>query len=104
MSTAFQKRVYSAQKKVPRGSVTTYGMIAQYLNTNAVRAVGTAVSKNPDSLNTPCHRVVLSKGNDGDYPAEFTSHRKIKLLQEEGTEIDNVLIIDLKRYLYTFKQ
>ena len=56
MPTAFQEDVYKALEKIPKGSITTYGAIAKYLGTKAVRAVGTAVGKNPNAPQVPCHR------------------------------------------------
>jgi O-6-methylguanine DNA methyltransferase len=49
MQISFQKSVCQAMTKIPRGKVTTYGNLAKFLKTKAVRAVGTAVGKNPDA-------------------------------------------------------
>ena len=43
--TPFQKRVYHVVGKIPRGSVRSYGSIAEELGTSA-RAVGTAMGRN----------------------------------------------------------
>jgi len=58
MPTPFQEDVYKALEKIPKGSVTTYGAIANYLGTKAVRAVGTAVSLVVEKLVTILVRVV----------------------------------------------
>jgi len=65
MPTPFQEDVYKALEKIPKGSVTTYGAIANYLGTKAVRAVGTAVGKNPNAPQIPCHRVIPNSGKIG---------------------------------------
>ena len=65
--TPFQKNVCQALNSIPKGRICTYGDLAKHLKTKAVRAVGTAVGKNPDAPQVPCHRVVLSDGKIGNY-------------------------------------
>lgn len=60
--TDFQKTVWRRLMEIPVGTTTTYGNIADYLQT-APRAVGSAVGKNPISLLVPCHRVIGSTGH-----------------------------------------
>lgn len=63
----FQRRVYEVLEKIPRGKVTTYGLISRRL-LSAPRAVGGAVASNPWPLFIPCQRVVnfdLTIGNYG---------------------------------------
>ena len=58
-----KEKVYEFLKTVPRGNVTTYGRIALYLgNRNLARAVGNILHYNPDPVESPCHRVVNSRG------------------------------------------
>lgn len=95
--TVFQNRVWCALNKIPKGKVTTYGLLAKYLKTNAVRAVGTAVGKSPNAPTCPCHRVVRSDGAIGNYSGRGGVKRKIQLLAKEGVQItDNT--VDLTRY------
>lgn len=82
--THFQKSVWKALHHIPKGKVTTYGSLAKKLNTQGVRAVGTAVGKNPDVPATPCHRVVRADGTIGQYSAPGGSAAKIKILKSEG--------------------
>ena len=50
------------------GGLTTYGDIAAGINhSKACRAVGTAVGENPVALLIPCHRVIRSTGELGNY-------------------------------------
>ncbi|MDR3118610.1 MAG: methylated-DNA--[protein]-cysteine S-methyltransferase [Mediterranea sp.] len=66
--TTFQLSVWEALLKIPMGSLTTYGNIAQYIgNPKASRPVGTAIGQNPVSLLVPCHRVIQSTGILGGY-------------------------------------
>ena len=102
MPTPFQEEVYKALKKIPKGSVTTYGAIAKYLDTKAVRAVGTAVGKNPNAPSIPCHRVVPSIGKIGNYSGKGGVDTKIKLLEEEGIVIKEGKISAFKEHMYNF--
>lgn len=64
----FQIKVWEALLQVPSGHVTTYSEIASAIGTpSAVRAVGTAVGRNPVSLLIPCHRAVRKSGGLGGY-------------------------------------
>lgn len=64
----FQIKVWEALLAVPTGHVTTYSEIAQTIGTpKAVRAVGTAVGRNPISWLIPCHRALRKSGALGGY-------------------------------------
>ncbi len=66
--TNFQLKVWEALLRIPPGAVTTYGQIAQSIDSPAaVRAVGTAVGSNPVGFLIPCHRVIQSTGKLGGY-------------------------------------
>lgn len=64
----FQIKVWEALLSIPSGHVTTYSEIAQVIgNPKAVRAVGTAVGRNPISWLIPCHRALRKSGGLGGY-------------------------------------
>ena len=64
----FQIKVWEALLRVPSGHVTTYSEIAGAIGKpKAVRAVGTAVGRNPISLLIPCHRALRKSGALGGY-------------------------------------
>lgn len=71
--TPFQLRVWEALKRIPRGSVTTYGALARELEVAApigeelppARAVGQACGDNRLPIVYPCHRVVAAGGLGG---------------------------------------
>ena len=64
----FQLKVWEALLTIPSGHVTTYSEIAQSIgNPKAVRAVGTAVGRNPVSWLIPCHRALRKSGGLGGY-------------------------------------
>jgi len=59
-----------------------------------------AVHKNLKIIKVPCHRVVKSDGQVGNYCLGLA--KKIKLLQNEGIKIKGNKIVDFKSYLYYF--
>ncbi len=64
----FQIKVWEALLAIPSGHVTTYSQIAGAIgHPKAVRAVGTAVGRNPISLLIPCHRALRKSGGLGGY-------------------------------------
>ncbi|AAV96803.1 bifunctional helix-turn-helix domain-containing protein/methylated-DNA--[protein]-cysteine S-methyltransferase [Ruegeria pomeroyi] len=63
-----QIKVWEALLRIPSGQVTTYGELAQSIGQpRAVRAVGTAVGRNPVSWLIPCHRALRKSGGLGGY-------------------------------------
>jgi methylated-DNA-[protein]-cysteine S-methyltransferase len=102
MATDFQQRVWDALTKIPQGRVTTYALLAKYLQTGAVRAVGTAVGKNPNPPKVPCHRVVRSDGSIGKYSTGKGTPTKIALLKAEGLRIEDEKIFFTEKNLHTF--
>ena len=64
----FQIKVWEALLRIPSGQVTTYSDIAAAIGRpRAVRAVGTAVGRNPVSWLIPCHRALRKSGALGGY-------------------------------------
>jgi AraC family transcriptional regulator of adaptative response/methylated-DNA-[protein]-cysteine methyltransferase len=66
--TNFQLKVWEALLNTQPGQVTTYEQIAgQIGHPTALRAVGSAVGRNPIAYLIPCHRVIRKAGEFGDY-------------------------------------
>ncbi len=64
--TEFERDVYVATFRIPKGKVSTYKRIAEKVGKpKACRAVANALHKNPLSPVVPCHRVVRSDGSFG---------------------------------------
>ena len=83
----FQIKVWEALMNIPTGFVTTYSDIAKAIdNKAAVRAVGTAVGKNPISWLIPCHRVLRKNGELGGY--HWGIDLKTALLARESAQFD----------------
>jgi len=83
--TAFQRRVLQTARRIPPGSVWTYGQVAQVIGKpGASRAVGQALGRNPVPIVIPCHRVVASDGGLGGYSGGGGQESKKLLLRLEG--------------------
>lgn len=99
METVFVREVYRAVKKIPRGRVSTYGLIALAAGRpKASRAVGNVLRKNPYLPAVPCHRVVRSDGRVGGYAQG--GRAKVKLLRRENVIIRRGRIVDFKKALF----
>lgn len=82
----FAEKVYDIVKKIPRGKVLTYRAVARLAGSpRAFRAVGSVLNKNPDLKNIPCHRVIKTNGDAGNY--KFGRKNKEALLKKEGVVI-----------------
>ena len=76
--TPFQIQVWKALLEIPSSHFLSYQDIAQKIgNPKAVRAVGTAIGKNPIAYLIPCHRVIRSSGEIGSY--RWNSNRKMAI-------------------------
>ena len=95
------EKIYKKLLQVPKGQITTYGELARAVGLkNGQRVVGKMMNKNPYPVIIPCHRVVMSTGKIGGYA--YGENVKIKMLNDEGLEIQNGKIIDLKNKIYRF--
>lgn len=93
-------RIYTYLTTIPKGKVTTYGQIAEYLgNKRLARAVGNALHKNPDGDKYPCYKVVNSKGQLSTAYAFGGIEEQKRRLEADGIEITDYTV-DLERYLY----
>src|SRR5260221_10342257 len=83
----FNEQAWAVCARVPKGKVTTYAAIARTLGTQAYRAVGNAMNKNPYAPRVPCHRVVGSHGSLTGFAAGV--EKKKRLLKAEGVAFAN---------------
>ena len=85
MPTAFERRVYAVVARIPKGQTRSYQWVAQRLgNPKVARAVGGALSRNPDPAHVPCHRVIRANGSLGGY--RWGLRKKRKLLRTESAQ------------------
>ncbi len=93
-ATAFQRSVYNTLRRVPRGKVSTYSMLAEATGRKrAARVAGNCVASNPLPLIIPCHRIVLSSLKIGGYSIPSLDRirarqLKRKILTAEGVEFE----------------
>ena len=84
-TTPFQRRVYEAIIRIPKGQVRTYAEVARMIGKpRAARAVGQALKRNRWAPKIPCHRVVASDGTLGGYSGTGGPAAKRLLLRREG--------------------
>ena len=106
MAKSFSERVYDLARKIPKGRVTTYKVIAEKLGSKAYRLVGQALKHNPCSFpkggDVPCHRVVCSDCSLGGFAGKLNSKKKVSLLRKEGIEIKDNKVKDFKERLFKF--
>ncbi|NKZ08713.1 methylated-DNA--[protein]-cysteine S-methyltransferase [Actinomadura latina] len=85
----FEAAVLGAAARIPRGQTRPYAWVARLAGRpKAVRAVGSALGRNPVPLLIPCHRVTRSDGSLGDYV--FGADAKERLLRAEDVDVDEV--------------
>lgn len=84
--TNLQIRVWEALLKIPQGKLVSYSYLAKVVERpDAVRAVASAVGRNPVSYLVPCHRVIRQSGGLGGYRWGLT--RKTAILARESLQI-----------------
>ena len=84
MATNFEKKVWAAIKKIPKGSTLSYKDLAiQIGHPHSARAVANACGKNPYVPQIPCHRVIRSDGKLGGYSGKGGIKKKAELLKAE---------------------
>jgi AraC family transcriptional regulator, regulatory protein of adaptative response / methylated-DNA-[protein]-cysteine methyltransferase len=87
--TNLQLKVWEALLRIPDDRVTTYGELARAVDRpTAVRAVASAVGRNPVAWLIPCHRVLRATGELGGY--RWGPVRKRALLAREAARADDL--------------
>ncbi|APX72834.1 methylated-DNA--[protein]-cysteine S-methyltransferase [Companilactobacillus allii] len=88
VGTKFQRIVWREVKSIDYGHICSYTDIANNIgNPKAVRAIGTAVGRNPVLMVIPCHRVLTKDGKLGGYRGGLNMKRD--LLELERCEVNN---------------
>ena len=86
--TIFQIRIWNYLKKIPKGKLKTYSQVAKAIGKpKAIRAVASAIGKNPYPTIIPCHRVIRSDGGVGGYSGKGGIKEKLRLLRSENIDI-----------------
>ena len=92
------REIYAVVKKIPKGSVATYGQIAKLVGHCTARMVGYAMAAVPAGSRVPWQRVINAQGlisvrshGDGD-------ERQRAMLEKEGVEFNANGKVDLRIY------
>ena len=93
---AFQADVMNIVSQIPRGRVTTYGLVATLAGwPSHARMVGRTLRYTPGAEKLPCHRVVNSEGRTA---PGWSQHRPF--LEQEGVAFKPNGHVDMKRHLW----
>ena len=76
--TPFARLVLDAVERIPRGTVMSYGDVAEYVGAGSARAVGMVMSRHGSEV--PWHRVLHSDGTC----ATHKNDHQLDLLRAEG--------------------
>ncbi|MEM3122372.1 MAG: MGMT family protein [Candidatus Pacearchaeota archaeon] len=96
-----KNQIYSNLKKVPKGKVITYKSLGDSVNSKAYRFIGKCMANNPNFIENPCYKVVLSNGKVGNYSGKGGINKKVKKLKDDGIKVTNGKV-DLFEYGYKF--
>src|SRR5216684_1578645 len=98
--TPFEQAVLRKTRQIPRGEVRPYGWVAREIgHPAAVRAVGTALANNPIPYFIPCHRVVRTDGQIGNYGGGGPEAKK-QILSLEGVQLARLQKLAQSGYRY----
>lgn len=91
-TTPFQEKLYKVCRRIPKGKVATYGMLARAIGTSP-RAVGQALRNNPYAPEVPCHRVISANMEIGGFGGQWgfdqpNIAKKKAMLTDEGVVFD----------------
>lgn len=101
MADLFSSRARAFISRIPRGRVTTYGIIAELAgNRCGARQVARVLHACSARDGLPWHRVVNRRGRIS-LPPDNGGRLQEQLLLEEGVVMDDQGRIDFRRYLWT---
>ncbi len=97
----FYDKVLKIVRQIPKGKVTTYGIIAGYIGQKgSARMVGWVLNKQKHNTSIPAHRVVNRQGlltGKMHFDGINLMH---ELLENEGVEVSQDKIVNLDQYLW----
>jgi O-6-methylguanine DNA methyltransferase len=86
-TSPFERAVLLKAGEIERGETRPYGWIAAAIGQpRAVRAVGSALRRNPVPFLVPCHRVLRNDGTVGQYA--YGASLKERILCDEGVDTE----------------
>ena len=102
MEHSFDRRVWQAVSRIPRGQLATYGQIADLIGAyGCARQVGWALRRLTLPTDVPWHRVVNAKGRISmSLSREGSDWIQRQLLMEEGVPVDAEGRLPLRKRLW----
>ena len=102
MEHSFDRRVWQAVSRIPRGQLATYGQIADLIGAyGCARQVGWALRRLTLPTDVPWHRVVNAKGRISmSLSREGSDWIQRELLMEEGVPVDSEGRLPLRERLW----
>lgn len=94
--------VYYVTQKIPKGRVSTYGAIADYLSLGSARMVGWALTQSHRSSmgDVPAQRVVNRKGELTGRIHFATPTRMQELLESEGVKVEHDRVVNFDQLFW----
>ena len=93
--------VYAVVREVPRGRVTNYGAIADFLALGASRMVGWALNNCKTGDGVPAHRVVNRKGELSGRHHFSPPSLMQTLLENEGVQVEDDRVVEFKKLFWS---
>ena len=99
---SYYQLVFDVITMIPKGRVTSYGAIADFLSLGSARMVGWALRqlKYSERMEVPAHRVVNSQGQLSGRNAFSSPTRMADLLNSEGINIKNDRVQGFKQHFW----
>ncbi len=97
---SYVELVYAVARRIPRGRVTTYGAIADYLALGSARMVGWALHQSIGIADVPAHRVVNRKGELSGRLHFPTPTLMQQLLESEGVAVADGRVVNFERHFW----
>ena len=95
----YYQLVYAVTRLIPKGRVTTYGAIADFLALGSSRMTGWALNQQRGDV--PAHRVVNRKGELSGRHRFATPTLMQELLEYEGTKVEKAKVVDFDRLFWS---
>jgi methylated-DNA-protein-cysteine methyltransferase-like protein len=98
---SYYDMVYAVVREIPRGRVTNYGAIADFLALGASRMVGWALNNCKFGDGVPAHRVLNRKGELSGRHHFNPPGLMQQLLESEGIVVENDSVVDFKQLFWS---
>lgn len=96
--------VYEVTRQIPKGRVSTYGAIADFLSLGSARMVGWALNHCHGGMDVPAHRVVNRKGElSGRVHFKPPSAMAMRL-RKEGVKVVKDVVVDFEELFWHPKE